>query len=222
VAIHVAILKPKYLRMILAGSKTVESRFTKTDRPPFHGVTTGELIHLKESGGPFVAVAQAGRVWSKRAESEQELRHVFDHFAERVGVDASYWPAVRGRQFVTMVELKGVERCDAAPRYNTRNMWAWYTLDNAASPVRLLTVSDGGLRNRYLRVPRQAGLTRGPLRLELPDGQRVDTELLASGMIRWRGWGPVFQAAHVTPDTAVRLIPISSQKQAFRVSFVQP
>ena len=51
--IHVAILKPNYIRDILAGDKTIESRFTKTNQPPHGRVAVGERLFLKASGGPF-------------------------------------------------------------------------------------------------------------------------------------------------------------------------
>lgn len=42
--LHVAILKPNYIRDILAGTKTVESRLTKTNQPPHGRVETGERL----------------------------------------------------------------------------------------------------------------------------------------------------------------------------------
>jgi len=50
--IHVAILKPGYIQAILAGTKTIESRLTKTAQPPYGKVVTGERLYLKASGGP--------------------------------------------------------------------------------------------------------------------------------------------------------------------------
>jgi len=222
-AVHIAILKPRFLNMILDGAKTVESRFTKTDRPPFNQVTPGEAIHLKQSGGPFAAVAEAGRVWSKHATDERELRRVFDRFADRVGVDATYWPLVRGKPFVTMIELKVVQPCTAAPRYKPRNMWAWYTLDDRDGVVAATTLTDGAIRNRYVRLAGQAAsLEPGPLTLQLPDGSRVETELKPNRQVRWRGWASVFRDAGVTAGWRVRLIPTGQRPRCYRVCFHQP
>jgi len=222
-ATHIAILKPRFLSMILAGTKTVESRFGKTDRPPFNQVRPGELIHLKQSGGPFVAVAEAGRVWCQQVDDERQQRQVFDRFAQRVGVDESYWPMVAGRPFITMIELKAVQRCDAAPAYKPRNMWAWYTLDDAASPVVSTTLTDGAIRNRYLRLTSASNRPEpGPMSLILPDGREVETELQTNGMVRWRAWGKLFKAAGVEPGWRVRMVPERGRPRWFRVSFVEP
>ena len=58
-SIHVAILKREYLRMVLSGQKTVESRLAKVRCPPFEQVVAGERLFFKASGGPFMAPAIA-------------------------------------------------------------------------------------------------------------------------------------------------------------------
>lgn len=48
---HLAILSPGWIELILDGSKTIESRFTKVRCAPFGKVHTGDIVYLKESGG---------------------------------------------------------------------------------------------------------------------------------------------------------------------------
>ena len=49
---HLAILSPGWIELILDGSKTIESRFTKVRCAPFRKVHSGDIVYLKESGGP--------------------------------------------------------------------------------------------------------------------------------------------------------------------------
>ena len=48
---HLAILTPGWIDLILDGSKTIESRFTKVRCAPFRKVHEGDSVYLKESGG---------------------------------------------------------------------------------------------------------------------------------------------------------------------------
>lgn len=48
---HLAILSPGWIELILDGSKTIKSRFTKVRCAPFRKVHEGDSVYLKESGG---------------------------------------------------------------------------------------------------------------------------------------------------------------------------
>ena len=48
---HLAILAPGWTELILDGSKTIESRFTKVRCAPFGKVHEGDSVYMKESGG---------------------------------------------------------------------------------------------------------------------------------------------------------------------------
>ena len=49
---HLAILAPGWIEPILDGTKTIESRFTKVRCAPYGKVHAGDLVYMKESGGP--------------------------------------------------------------------------------------------------------------------------------------------------------------------------
>ena len=55
--VHVAILMRRYLDLVLAGRKTIESRLTRTSRAPYEQIHAGERIYFKVSAGPFMATA---------------------------------------------------------------------------------------------------------------------------------------------------------------------
>ena len=49
---HLAILAPGWIDPILDGAKTIKSRFTKVRCAPYGKVHAGDLIYMKERGGP--------------------------------------------------------------------------------------------------------------------------------------------------------------------------
>jgi len=129
--IHVAILKPKYLRAILAGTKTVESRFTKTRQPPFGKVQPGERIYLKASAGPYMATATAGEVLTFEGLTPDRMVQVRDEYNAQICGDDAFWHSKRESKYGTLIELIDVEPADVGPEYKVAYMKAWYVLDEA-------------------------------------------------------------------------------------------
>ena len=48
---HLAIIHQPYIDLILGGTKTIESRFTKVKCPPYEKVKEGDLVYMKEPDG---------------------------------------------------------------------------------------------------------------------------------------------------------------------------
>lgn len=60
VGIHIACMVEPFLKYILEGSKTVESRFSKPLIPPYRNISVGDFVLLK--AGPIVASFRASTV----------------------------------------------------------------------------------------------------------------------------------------------------------------
>lgn len=219
--IHVAILKPGYIHAILAGSKSIESRLTKTMQPPYGRVETGERLFLKASGGPFMATAIAGEVRCFEGLTQGKVDKLRKKFASTVGGADDYWRSKRESRYATFVPLKEIEPIAVGPKYKVAYMKAWYVLDEALSPVRDWTITPGAVRNRYACLPttEKSKMQLGkPITLEFPDGQVIKTELARSRMLRWRGWGPVYEAANAKPGDVLRFVAIGAGRYAVRVA----
>ncbi|MEO0474818.1 MAG: hypothetical protein AAF085_02445 [Planctomycetota bacterium] len=133
--IHVAILKPGYIKAILDGRKTIESRMTKTKQPPYGQVESGERIYLKASGGPFMATAIAGEVNSFSALAPDSIQQIRDKHGEQIGGDDAYWDMKRDSKYATLIELTKVEPIQIGPPYKVAYMKAWYVLDEDRDPM---------------------------------------------------------------------------------------
>jgi hypothetical protein len=79
VRIHLAVFQEPYLRYIIDGSKTIESRFSRNTCAPYGRVDTGDILLLKRSGGPVEALCRAADAWFYQLEpsSWSEIRHRF-------------------------------------------------------------------------------------------------------------------------------------------------
>ncbi len=216
--IHVAILKPGYIRDILAGTKTVESRLTKTNQPPHGRVQPGERLFLKASGGPFMATALVAEVLSWDNLSPAEVRRIEKQHRHAIGGDDAYWQAKRDSRFATLIRLAASEPMDVGPAYKVAYMKAWYVLDESLSPLREVVLTDGAIRNRYATLPGPQGETppTGVITLELPNGEAVVTDLVRGRMLRWRGWAALYDAADAQPGDRLRFLRVGDRR--YRVS----
>lgn len=218
--IHVAILKPGYIHAILEGYKTVESRLTKTMQPPHGKVKPGERLFLKASGGPFMATAVAGKVQSYAGLTPAKVEQLRKQLARTVGGTSAYWDSKRQSRYGTFIPLTHVESITVGPKYKPAHMKAWYVLDDALSPVSDWVITEGALRNRYAMLPTQgdtAEQRRLPITLELPDGTAVQTERANGRRLRWRGWGPIYQASSAAPGDLLRFTQLAKGHYAVHV-----
>lgn len=108
VAVHLGIFVEPYLQYILDGQKIVESRFSVHRHPPFGAVKEGDVLLLKEAGGPVVGVSQVGTVWEYELnpESFSELRSEFA--AALCAQDPAFWEDRAAASFATLMRLEKV------------------------------------------------------------------------------------------------------------------
>jgi len=214
-AIHVAILHLPYLQRLLDGRKTIESRLMKNAVVPFGQVTTGERIFFKASAGPFMATAVAHQVEQFDNLTPAKIDALQTRYNSAIWGDDAYWHRKRSCRFGVLIHLREVEPLSIGPRY-TSNPWrAWHVLDEQASPLLDATLTAGAIRNRYVTLPRVSDeLRRSGLTLELPDGQKVPTQISRGKMLRWRGWGKWFLAYDVKPGDKVRFVALGRRRYA--------
>lgn len=232
-AVHVAILKWPYIGLILDGSKTMESRLTKTARSPYQKIKPGERIFFKASSGPYLATAVADTVAFYDKLTPRKVAALSKHFNKKIRGQPDYWKAKRDSRYATLITLRGIKPTATGPKIPPSRGKAWFVLDSESSPKSFQVIlTEGALRNRYVRVPlgthhfppsayggvkvAQAGK---PISLVMPNGDTVRTDLIRGGMFRWRGWGYYFLDHQMQPDDAVRFVQLTPRR--YRVSFVE-
>lgn len=228
-AVHVAILKPHFVPLILAGRKTVESRLYRTPMPPIGCAHVGERVYLKESAGPFRAVARIAAVKEYHDLTPTKIDELAARYNRWVCGDEAYWRSKRDSRFASFIRLVDVQPIDAGPRY-TKSMRAWHVVDEREDVIVDLPVKQGGLKHHHLYVPvaacgfaepsegREGSRSRKRLKLLLPDGLTVETDITTHRYVRWRGWGRYYKAHGMRPGDTVRLIALGHDR--YRVQFL--
>jgi hypothetical protein len=110
---HVAVLKKswKLLPKILAGEKTIESRWYKIRTAPWGRVAAGDTIFFKDSGEPVTARAEVAKVLQFERPSDAELHDILRRYGGTPGI-AFHLPMdevfgwARSRSYVMLMFLK--------------------------------------------------------------------------------------------------------------------
>ncbi|HSW44284.1 MAG TPA: ASCH domain-containing protein [Phycisphaerae bacterium] len=129
---HLAIFYRAYLDAVLAGTKTIECRLSRTGNIPHCLVKPGDLLWLKESAGPVRAVATAGVVRGFRDLAPTRIDWLRRRFNAGIGGVAPFWRQHRDARHATLIWLDNV--CPLPP-FNVikRDRRAWVVL--AGPPV---------------------------------------------------------------------------------------
>jgi len=124
---HLVILRKPYLDEILAGRKSVESRFTKTKRYEFGKVFPGDILFLKESSGPVCAKATVAAVKNFPNLTPRQLSDIRQQYNHLIIADYEYWRSKASSTCGFLVWLKDVMRIKPV-RIPKKDWRAWVVL----------------------------------------------------------------------------------------------
>ncbi len=103
--LHIAVFHEPYRTLVLQGRKTIESRFARTRHPPYQVVRAGDVILIKDVGGPISGIVLAGRVESM-AVCHRDMEAIQSTYQEQLCIsDPHFWDAKRNSSFVTLIHL---------------------------------------------------------------------------------------------------------------------
>ena len=129
ISVHLAIFIEPFLEWVLNGKKTIESRFSINKCAPYLKVKEGDLILIKRTGGPIVAVASAGIVWSYniQPESWDEIKGFSKLLCAH---DPSFWETRKNASYATLIKLDNVSKINPVP-FVKRDRRGWVVLKQA-------------------------------------------------------------------------------------------
>ena len=104
-SVHMGVFIEPFLRYILDGSKTIESRFGSTRRVPYKSVHEGDIILLKKSGGPVCGVCKVDQVWCYELDPDSR-RMIKQRYAEALCADdPNFWREKASASYVTLMAI---------------------------------------------------------------------------------------------------------------------
>jgi hypothetical protein len=136
-ALHLAVLVTPYLRLILDGAKTVESRFSVRRGVPWGRISVGDIVLLKRSGGPISGIGYAAEVRFYQL-GPGELQRIRDEFGTALAVqDPAFWEQRASAAFATLLRLDHVRPLPPI-NYAKRDRRGWVILQPRTVQIPLL------------------------------------------------------------------------------------
>lgn len=111
IGIHLAIFNEPFLSLLLSGKKKIESRFSINRVPPFMKVAKGDVILIKEAGGPIIGLFVAGEV-----KYFQNLKHILLSDIESkygnlicTSYDDKFWENRKTAKYATLINVEMIK-----------------------------------------------------------------------------------------------------------------
>jgi hypothetical protein len=133
-SLHLAILREPYLRFILEGKKTIESRFAKRVCAPYERISDGDVVILKRAGGKATGICLVEKVWFYRMD-EKSLDFIQSRFGSRIcPVDGGFWKERKQAAVATLMLVSNVASIEpfVIPKRDRRG---WVVLQKAESEL---------------------------------------------------------------------------------------
>ncbi len=124
---HLVILKKPYLQAILAGRKSIESRFMKIKCVPYEKVSAGDRLFFKESSGKVCAVGIAGKVMNFKGLTCQRIMQLKRKLNRRILGDDLYWEQKKDCSWGVLIWLKDVKAIEPI-RIDKKDWRGWVVL----------------------------------------------------------------------------------------------
>lgn len=114
-SVHLAIFVEPFLSYVLAGTKSIESRFSTRRCAPFGRVAVGDIVLLKAASGPVMGISKVARTWFFDLASFP-LEDLRERFAAGIcATDDAFWNARRNAEYATLLELRLVREVKPMP-----------------------------------------------------------------------------------------------------------
>ncbi len=134
--LHLAVLREPYLRFILDGKKTIETRFAKRPCAPFERVEKGDVVMLKRTPGDVVGVCVVDNAWFYRLDAKS-LGFIKSKFGPAIcPADSSFWEERKEASVATLIFIDKVTPIKPF-KIKKRDRRGWVVFHKAEEPTLL-------------------------------------------------------------------------------------
>jgi hypothetical protein len=131
-ALHLAIFREPFVAHLLAGRKTVESRFSRVRCAPYQQLDAGDLVAVKRAAGPVVGVFVAGRTRFLEANPPIVARLRAELAEALCAADTAFWDERADARYVSLVDIDQVALLPPLP-FSRRDRRGWVVLTHRRS-----------------------------------------------------------------------------------------
>lgn len=108
--VHLAIVSQPYLSRILAGEKTIESRYSINLIAPYKKIREGDIVLLKKTGGEVIAIFEAGTVRFFSIGMQSDIDKIKEDYNDQLIIDDIYWNEKKNCNYATLIDIRHLWR----------------------------------------------------------------------------------------------------------------
>lgn len=124
IGIHLAVCREPYIQYMINGSKTIESRITKNKIIPYGKVKDGDIVILKRSSGPVLAIFTVKNVISFDS-SSFNLSTIQNNYQEELQIHDDWWELKRDARFASLICIEEIVALNAIDITLQKNRQSW-------------------------------------------------------------------------------------------------
>jgi hypothetical protein len=132
--VHLAVMREPFLSFLLAGSKTIESRFSINRVDPFDRVSDGDLVVLKAG---LIVGAFVVKTVRCRELAHGDIGEIRDDFNSRIQATNDFWDMKSSAKFATLMEVDELFTFDPF-QVDKRDMRGWVVLRQSVDELALV------------------------------------------------------------------------------------
>ncbi len=126
---HLAIFKGEGADLILSGTKTVESRFSKKKSVPFLQISAGDLVYIKPSGKDIIGQFRVKKVIFYDGLGVEDIEEIREKYGSKLTVDESYWKGKENAKYGTLIFIGEVDPFITSPiKIPKKDLRGWVVL----------------------------------------------------------------------------------------------
>ena len=127
---HLGVFSPPFIDLILDGRKTIESRFTKVRCAPYGIIKTGDVVLMKDVGGPVRGEFQVSRVEVFTNLTESIIKDLAREYGAALCSDADpeFWEHRNASKYATFMYVSNPIRYHKPQLYPKRDRRGWVVL----------------------------------------------------------------------------------------------
>jgi hypothetical protein len=145
-SLHLAVMVEPFLGLLLAGAKTMESRFSRVRCAPWGVLNPGDVVVLKKTGGPITGAFVAGKVLSISLDPQDpnQIAAVRSHHAAAIcATDEQFWVDRADTKVATLAEVTAVRAVPALP-FAKKDRRGWVVLTSTSAAGRWTDCGKAG------------------------------------------------------------------------------
>lgn len=134
VGIHIGIFTEPFLSLLIAGEKTMESRFSINRIAPFQKVKQGDIVYIKKSGGMVCGYFIVGKSQYVSMPSRTKLVELKNKFSKSICSDSveNFWESKQNAQFISLLSIKLIHTINPL-EIDKRDRTAWVTIRSSTN-----------------------------------------------------------------------------------------